>query len=389
MMHYLEVGAGFIAFFVAFLLYRKKPYAFHDKVLTQWLCYLGLYVTIYALWAPCFFYQYPLITNSFIYLLTLHGPFLYFYVKALVSNKKVITPKDFIHFIPLAAFNLCLLLTYFFYSDTDLISLNHVAQRTVPSAFILLSLLLITLSGAVYIILTLRLLNKHNIHIFNNFSFAETIDLNWLRRLITFFGLSWIVMIIVITIHHIFHLFSMTFCTDGIFGLLSLFIIFLGYYGLKQKEIYTPETRTEYGEIAQDTESSRTKYRNSTLQETDSIRYAEILVAYMKTNKPYLDPELTLKQLSDAVNINSHYLSQLINETFNNNFFNFINQYRVEEFKAKLNDSQYTNFSILGIALECGFNSKASFNRIFKNTTGLTPSEYKKQIDSNVPKNKA
>lgn len=386
-MHYIEVGSGFIAFFVAFLLYRKKPYGFHDKVLTQWLSYLGVYVILYALCAPYFFYQHPLITNSFIYLLTLHGPFLYFYVKALVANKKALNPKDFIHLIPLAVFNICLFLTYFFYKDPDSINLNHVAQRMVPSVFILLSLLLITLSGAVYIILTLRLLNKHNINIFNNFSSSETVGLNWLRKLIIFFGLSWIVMIIVIIIHHVFHLFSMTFCTDGIFSLLSLFIIFLGYYGLKQKEIYTPNTYTEYNQATQVEENTKTKYINSALQETDSIKYAEVLKSYMESNKPYIDPELNLKQLSDAVNIPPHYLSQIINETFNNNFFNFINQYRVEEFKRKLNAPQYNNFSILGIALECGFNSKASFNRIFKNTTGLTPSEYKKQIDTVAKEN--
>ena len=75
-----------------------------------------------------------------------------------------------------------------------------------------------------------------------------------------------------------------------------------------------------------------------------------------------------------------HLLSQVINEQLGVNFFNFVNQYRVEEFKERLADPSNRNFSLLGIAFDSGFNSKSTFNRIFRNTTGLTPSRYRESL---------
>ncbi|MBW6492346.1 MAG: AraC family transcriptional regulator [Lentimicrobium sp.] len=100
----------------------------------------------------------------------------------------------------------------------------------------------------------------------------------------------------------------------------------------------------------------------------------------MNTEKPYLDADLTLPQLATRLQIPSHLLSRVINEKFGLNFFDFINQYRVDELKSKLNNPEFDNLSLLGIAFECGFNSKSAFNRVFKKITGLTPSEFKNQL---------
>jgi AraC-like DNA-binding protein len=96
----------------------------------------------------------------------------------------------------------------------------------------------------------------------------------------------------------------------------------------------------------------------------------------MDKEKPFLRSKITLNQLVLDINISSHHLSQLLNEILDQNFFNFINLYRVEELKKRLGDPKYKNLTILGIAFDTGFNSKAAFNRIFKKHTGLTPSAY-------------
>ena len=103
---------------------------------------------------------------------------------------------------------------------------------------------------------------------------------------------------------------------------------------------------------------------------------------FMKSNRPYLDSDLTLPKLAEDLNVSTHHLSQVINEMHDKNFFNFINKYRVEEVKRKIQDPKYQNYSLLGIAYESGFNSKSAFNRVFKNLTGITPSQFRDSLPS-------
>jgi AraC-like DNA-binding protein len=100
----------------------------------------------------------------------------------------------------------------------------------------------------------------------------------------------------------------------------------------------------------------------------------------MQEKKSYLDPELTLSQLAKDLDIGRSQLSQLINDGIGDNFYDFINKYRVEQVKQLMTDPRVKHFSMLGIALEAGFKSKSTFNLIFKRFTGLTPTEYRKNL---------
>ena len=100
------------------------------------------------------------------------------------------------------------------------------------------------------------------------------------------------------------------------------------------------------------------------------------LLMYMTDEKPYLHPDLSLTDLSRQLHTNPVLLSQLINSGAGRNFNDFVNQYRVEEFKRQVRNSANAHLSFLGLALDCGFNSKATFNRAFKKFTGLSPKEY-------------
>ncbi|GAA3584683.1 ligand-binding sensor domain-containing protein [Snuella lapsa] len=103
------------------------------------------------------------------------------------------------------------------------------------------------------------------------------------------------------------------------------------------------------------------------------------LEAMMKSEKLYLDPDLRLNKLADRIDISANYLSTLLNDYVGENFYDYINYYRVEEVKKRLLDPVYQNQTISSIGGDCGFNSKSAFNRIFKNFTGKTPSQYQKQ----------
>ena len=98
------------------------------------------------------------------------------------------------------------------------------------------------------------------------------------------------------------------------------------------------------------------------------------LLQVMENEKPYLNPKLTLNELSQRLDMSSNNMSQLINQYEQVNFYDFVNKYRVEEFISRARSN--TNFSILAHALDAGFNSKSSFNSIFKKFKSETPSQF-------------
>jgi len=372
---YIFLIASFNALFFTALLVQKKGKALHDKILICWLLYLGFYTGTYGLSAPQLFTNYPVLSAAFISLLLLHGPFLYVYIRALIIQSYRIQPADYLHFIPFVLFNLFLAGVSFFPETAPKIRLDHLEGEHGSSALFNFFLLLTALSGPVYFGLSLALFKKLDINIFNNFSSVENIDLGWLRNLVYTFGAVWTILMAAAAIHHIFHLFSWNFCTNGLSLSLSVFIILIGYFGLKQKEIFSGFEKNQFVTG----NNSGEKYAGSTLKETDAEKYAEKLKIYMTEKKPYLDPDLNLPQLAGELNIPSHYLSQVINKNIGQNFFDFINRYRIEEVKSKIMDPNYHKYSVLGIAFEAGFNSKSAFNRVFKNITGQTPTQFKKQ----------
>ena len=100
----------------------------------------------------------------------------------------------------------------------------------------------------------------------------------------------------------------------------------------------------------------------------------------MKDQKPFLDPALNLARLSDQLDVTPEYLSKILNTHLNRSFFDFVNRYRTDEFKQRCQEGSSGKLTLMGMAYECGFNSKATFNRVFKNLTGVTPGEYVRSV---------
>ncbi len=109
------------------------------------------------------------------------------------------------------------------------------------------------------------------------------------------------------------------------------------------------------------------------------------LLKAIEADKVYLDAELNLSTLAKLIGVSEGILSTVINEEFHQNFRNFINEKRVEEVKLKLISQDYKHISILGIALESGFNSEASFYRVFKSITGQSPKDFLPKNNSQKP----
>ncbi len=122
----------------------------------------------------------------------------------------------------------------------------------------------------------------------------------------------------------------------------------------------------------------RGSYVTSSLDEKQKKDTHERLIHLLETEKPHLNPELTLGILAEKLEVNTHQLSQVINEMQHKNFNQLINEYRVEEVKKNILDPKR---SLLGIAYDSGFKSKSAFNRIFKAIEGQTPSQFKKSLE--------
>jgi len=113
------------------------------------------------------------------------------------------------------------------------------------------------------------------------------------------------------------------------------------------------------------------------------------LITYMQNYKPYLNPDLSLPELSKFIKTNTHVLSKTINEELQQNFTDFINKYRIDEAKRKLSDPENNKIKIAAIAYDCGFNSLSTFNIAFKKLNKITPKQYKEECLSKIPeKNK-
>ena len=185
---------------------------------------------------------------------------------------------------------------------------------------------------------------------------------------------------------------------SGHFNLTSVLTAFyvyaLGYMGLIKSEVFTvaeivnsishlPELSYQSRKDKEEDDVKANKYERSGLSEKNAKIYSEKLLQLMKEEQPYKNSNLTLNQLAEMLSISPHNLSEVINTHLGKNFFDFVNSYRIEKVKAALADKNLQHLKLIVLAFEAGFNSKSSFNNIFKKFTNLTPSEYRKKLRLN------
>ena len=150
-------------------------------------------------------------------------------------------------------------------------------------------------------------------------------------------------------------------------------------FGINQTVIY-PKNTNHNSDLKFEEDSVSIKTDRKLMDDKQKEILSETIFMYLKSQKPYLNPDYSLQMMADDLQISREKLSYLINTGQQKNFYKFINEFRIEEVKERLLNPKFDHFTVLGIGLECGFNSKSSFNRIFKEETGLTPSEFKKQF---------
>jgi AraC-like DNA-binding protein len=371
---------GIQGILLALLLYSKKSNHTANVVLAAAIFALSLDVFHSAYIIFEYYLDFPHLVGITFAFPFLYGPVFYLYAKLISSNTIVYNYKLYVHFIP---FILVVLYGVFFVylenPDFKIALVRGELKNPLPGIFYLDYLK--PIHGIIYVSFTVRAVLDFNKKIKNSFSNIEKINLNWLRHLSIGLSIIWFIVLLsyvvnVITVKDVEmdHL---------IYLAASVLIYSIGYLSLRQPQILTQDKQvieTEKTFIQDEKIGTRKSYQKSGLTSTDSINYLNKLMQIMETEKPFLNSDLTLQNLSELVSISTHNLSEIINTQLERNFYDFINSYRVKEVQRRLDNNDSDIYSILAIALESGFNSKSSFNTTFKKHTNKTPSQYRKQI---------
>lgn len=347
--------------FSAFLLFRKRGNIVTNKILGAWMIFISLeliHMLLEIIQSPAHYY-----TSNFAFYSLTFGPFLYLYVSKLAKENSSMQLKDLIHFAPYLFFSLIHLL---FFTNRPLLS----GQIEMDQGWFVLNILrVITLfiSLSTYSILSIKVIRKHKKSIKDSFSFESSkITLNWLSQVTIIFIATYVVLIINILTGNIAKEVMSTSHYIPAFGL-TFFCFSLSYYGFDQPLIFQKSKNTE--------EADRLHLPSNTRND-----YLVKIKDFMRKEKPYLNSELTINILAEDMKLPRHYISDILKKDLNKNFFTLVNEYRIDEVKQRLLSEDCKNDSVLQIALNSGFNSKSSFNAIFKQYTGTTPSEYRKRM---------
>lgn len=313
----------------------------------------------------------------------LTAPLLYFYVVLISQPEQKFKSWFWLLILPFFVFLTYYLATYYFLPADKKSSYFQLAT-TKPWAMIYAGEFFLVLSGPVYSVLGLFRLKRHIKNIEGNFSYTAGIDLSWLKVILIAIVAVNVVGVLLNIFSDIYPLFTYQ-TGDNIMHSINVFLIFfIGYYGFKQAIIYPSvnlnsdlKQKEQIDELllAENSETNP-KYLKSGLQKNDVDGYYSALIQLMDSEKLFLDSRLSIKTVADKLGISVNHLSQVINQQSGKNFFRFINEYRVDEAKKLLLDQSNQKYTILAIAYDCGFNSKSSFNTIFKQYTGKTPSDY-------------
>lgn len=379
-MEVILISGIFLSFFIVVLLLTKKQKSLTDKILAVWLAVIGIHLLGYYYNQIGYWETYPHLIGITAPFPLLHGPMLFLYTLYSLRNDQKIRIADYFHFAPVVVSYVYMFDFFFFYTAEEkrMVDVGEINDYTIFSIVLLVAILI---SGLSYSILSYRLTLKHQIKIGNYFSYSEGINLKWLRNCILSIGLVFLSATTIYIVRDAFGV-QFQFNVEYIIYLIIIgFVFYIGYFGIKHENIFTNNTLTENSE-EEETESTE-KYKNSGLKRELVEELYKSLLEIMADKKPYLDPKLSLSRLAQLLEISPNQLSQIINQEAQVNFYDFVNNYRVEEFIQKA--SKNKNFSLLALALDSGFNSKSSFNTIFKRQKGITPSQYlSKQVQKDL-----
>lgn len=360
--------------FLALLIFRTKVNQPANKILGVLLLLMSFHLVLVGFDERDFFMAFPHLSRISWIIGTLYWPLLFYFVQFITRTQPVSLWRSAWTFIPFFIFLLIMLPYYTLGTDEKLAILDNFERASVADfGWInqLISVMHIFFQGFL-----LAYYLRYEKHLFEEYSEVESMRIEWLKQ--------FLVLVLAVTVVGVFSFFSRSLNIPVLSQLYSFHFIgivflfyWLSYKALTQPVlfgIFSPAPTPPAGLPA---EAELTpKYRKSNLEPEQLTALFEKVKSGLASRKLFLKPDLTLTDLSVAVDVPKHQLSQVINTCYSGNFFDLVNDYRVQEFKRLAASQEKKHLNMVGIAQESGFNSKASFYNVFRKKTGMTPTEY-------------
>lgn len=357
------LGAGQALLFACVLVSIRRGNVLANRLLAALLLVISIILVWNILLHTRYLLKHPHLAQLHAPLQFTLGPLIYLYIKKTLTGGTKLSGRALLHFIPSA---LCFiyLLPFYFQSKGHKLAYLTSALVSYPLEWYVRTGIVL-LQAAIYMFPILQTVIRSPRNVDEGAKRANNVDLYWVRIWTGIFLVIWVASVIRFVSDYSVH-------TNLIIPFLfSVFIYTAVYVRLRRSE---PVSETAE---ANNLLSAR-RYEKSTLTPERAERYLARLSEMMESEKPYTDGELSLQKLAEMLGISAHHLSQVINERLNQNFFDFVNQYRVEEAKRQLLDTKKKHYSIMAIAADVGFNSKSAFNAAFKKHANVTPSEWRR-----------
>ncbi len=354
---------------------RNKLYA--DQYLILYLSFSTVrQIYIYAEYSGLLEGSYWMLLGKGIYLL--HAPFFFLYIFALTQQRKVRLKHYIFLFAPFIAYAIHFLYYYLWVFDAVKISISQglLFINGALSWSWLFFVVLFLIIEPIYLVLSFVLFKRYQKRLLESVSDIDRINLNWLNVLLFFWLISAIFLVPIGTL-----VVSWGWVSTALMEMLIevasvIFFFVVGFYGFKQTTIFT---NLELKEVLPE-RTATGNYERSGLSQELAKEYHIQLLKLMEEKKCWLNGELTAGELSQLLGVSPNHLSQILNKEQHQNFFDFINSYRVKEVIRKMEDPGNDHLTLLAMALDSGFNSKTSFNTVFKKVTHQTPSHYYKSV---------
>jgi putative ABC transport system permease protein len=295
------------------------------------------------------------------------GPFIFFYVLKLTRPERNAGGKDLLHFIPVLLQAIVLVFEIVESTRTGSATYDTQIFRQLNPVLQLLTFV----SVITYLYLSHKLIESFYQRLKFNGGDRYRNELRWLHRLLTVFGLLWLLWIPYTAVDYFGYHNRLS--PDAGYPLYLLSAVMLTWMGIMA--FFKPEVELPAALSAglKPSASTELKQKGAWLKRT------------MEAGLYYQDPELSLTWLAEKLGMNAHELSRIVNIALKKSFNDFVNEYRVRDVARKMQDPAYDRITLLGVAYESGFNSKTTFHRIFKETTGKSPAEYKTERKKVIP----